>query len=85
MGLCMKTTVELDDALFRRAKEACVREETSLKALIDEALRHLLDRRMRHRNGGTSRVGLPISSMRGGLRPGVDLNDMDRLEDLMNS
>ena len=84
MGLCMKTTVELDDDLLRRSKERALREGTSLKALIEEGLRQLLLRRRRG-NRRRSEVKLPVCSQGGGLQPGVDLNDSADLEDRMNS
>lgn len=85
MGLCMKTTVEIDEDLLRRSKEAGLREGRSLRSLIEEGLRNLLELRERHERGEHVRVELPVSSVRGGLQPGVNLNDSARLEDLMNS
>ena len=85
MGLCMKTTVEIDDALLRRAKETGIREDKSLKALIEEGLRQLLERRARYENGENAWIDLPVSSVEGGLQPGVVLNDSAQLEDVMNS
>lgn len=86
MGLCIKTTVELDDELLRRSKERALQEGTSLKALIEEGLRHLL--RRRHGAGrsgrGQARTKLPLCSQGGGLHPGIDLNDSADLEDRMN-
>jgi hypothetical protein len=85
MGLCMKTTVEIDDALLRQAKETGVREGKSLKALIEDGLRQLLERRVRYEQGKSPRLQLPVSSAGGGLQPGVILNDAAQLEDVMNS
>ena len=39
----MKTTLELPDALFRRAKSAAVQEGVTLKQLFTEALESRLD------------------------------------------
>jgi hypothetical protein len=38
MGDAMKTTIELPDSLFRRAKEAALREGVTLKKLFMQAL-----------------------------------------------
>jgi hypothetical protein len=38
----MKTTVELDDALFTEAKAMAVKRRTTLKAIIEHALRREL-------------------------------------------
>ncbi len=41
----MKTTIELPDAVFRRAKQLAVQEGVTLKRLFTEALESRLDRR----------------------------------------
>ena len=78
----MRTTVRMEDELLRRAKELAARRETTLTAILEEALREWLDRQSRPR--GRPRVDLPVSRSRGGLLPGVDLNDtadlLDRME-----
>lgn len=38
----MKTTIELPDALLRKAKIAAARRNTSLKSLLVEGLQHVL-------------------------------------------
>lgn len=43
MGIRMKTTIELPDPLFRRAKSAAVEEGVTLKQLFTEALESRLD------------------------------------------
>jgi Arc/MetJ family transcription regulator len=40
----MKTTIEITDELLERAKEAARRERTTLRSLVEEGLRHTLDR-----------------------------------------
>lgn len=39
----MKTTIDIADPLLKRAKKAAARRGTSLKALVEEALRDLLE------------------------------------------
>ena len=79
----MRTTVRLDDGLFREAKKAAAEAGESLTRLIESALREKL---ARHRSGGRRRrVRLP--TFRGnGVCPGVDLDNsaalLDRMEGL---
>jgi hypothetical protein len=39
----MKTTVEVPDALFRRAKKYCAEHSISFRVLIEDGLRRVLD------------------------------------------
>ena len=43
----MKTTVEISDAIGRQARHWAAREGTTLRALIEEGLRRVLDERDR--------------------------------------
>jgi len=43
----MKTTVEINDALLDEAKRVARRDGVSLRAVLESALRHELDRRTR--------------------------------------
>ncbi len=81
MLLCMRTTVDINDALLQAAKSRAARDRRSLKAVVDQALREFLSRRQR-----TDADGPPIPVFRGrGVQPGVDLTDNAALEDLMNA
>lgn len=42
MGTLMKTTIELSDSLFQSAKQRAQQSQTTLRALIEEGLRHVL-------------------------------------------
>jgi Arc/MetJ family transcription regulator len=67
MGMAshMKTTVDISDALLQEARRTASREGTTLRSLIEEGLRAVLDQRAAHR-GWT----LPDASVDGeGLRP----------------
>ena len=43
----MKTTVDISDALLTAAKRLAAREQTTVRSLIEEGLRQVLDRRAR--------------------------------------
>ena len=72
----------MEDDLLRRAKEIAVQRSTTLTAILEQALREWLDRQRRSRQ--RRRVDLPVSRSRGGLLPGVTLDDsadlLDRME-----
>jgi hypothetical protein len=78
----MRTTIRIDDALLREAKQVAAQSGTSLTGLIEDAIREKLARR------GTAarrtRVALPTVNGNG-LAPGVDLDDASSLLDLMES
>ena len=75
-----RTTVRLPEDLVRRAKKKALAEERSLTALIEDGLRKVLDelgpptRR--------KRILPPVSSAKGGLMPGIDLDDSAALQEL---
>ena len=75
----MRTTVNIDDDLLRRARELALRDRRSLGDVVDDALRVLLVER---RDQATS---LTLTTYGGsGLRPGVDLEDKEALADLLD-
>lgn len=78
----MRTTVNIEDAQLRLAKELAERTHRSLGAVVTEALAMLLAHE-RKRPRATGRVELPVSGG-GGLRPGVDLEDKDALYELLD-
>jgi hypothetical protein len=73
----MKTTVELPDALLRRARRHALRERTTVRALIERGLRHVLaDDRAPFRLKDASFSG-------GGLTTGRSLADWEDVRDLI--
>ena len=81
MLLCMRTTINISDALFSEAKSRAVRDRKPLRAIVEQALREYLSGPER-----AAAKGPPIPVFRGrGLQPGVDLADNSALEDLMNA
>ncbi len=62
----MKTTLEVPDALLARAKTLAAREGTTIRALVEEGLRHILAERK-----GRGPFHLRRASFAGqGLQPG---------------
>jgi hypothetical protein len=73
-----RTTIHLDEAIYRRVKELARRKDKSLARTIEELLRAAL------RTGARAQPPALVPLHRGnGPRPGVDLADRDRLYDLM--
>jgi hypothetical protein len=75
----MRTTIEISDELFRRAKKRAADEGTTLREVVDVALRNYLSRR-------TKRAGYKLQWRveHGRMLPGVNLDDRDALFDLMD-
>jgi hypothetical protein len=79
MGIWMKTTVEISDALLDEARRQAVREGTTVRALIDDGLRRVL------RTGGkTKAFKLRRATFKGrGLQPGIAPGSWERLRELV--
>jgi hypothetical protein len=75
----MRTTIEINDVLFRAAKRKAAEQGTSLRDVVEAALRQHLGRE--RAAAGYSLQWHPES---GRLQPGVDLGDRDALFDLMD-
>lgn len=75
----VRTTVDLNDDLLRRAKQVAARRGLSLRQLLEEALRAYLQPRK-------ARTGYRLSWRveEGRILPGVRLDDRDALFDLMD-
>lgn len=76
----MRTTVDLDDDILRRAKQAAAESGTTLGRLIEDAVRAVLNRKP---EPAALRTELPVFHGRG-LRPGIDLADSAGLADIMD-
>lgn len=76
----MRTTIRIDDDLYRRAKADAARRGQTVGELIEDALRLAL-----RRPGGTTREIPELPTFGGsGTMPGVDLADSRSLRDLMD-
>ncbi len=75
----MKTTIDIPDPLLEQAKLVASAEGTTLKRLVEEGLRAVIERR-----GEPSGFKLRSSSFKGeGVQPGVDLERWDQLRGLI--
>ncbi len=77
----MRTTIRLDDAVLREAKELAARTGRTLTAVIEDALRHELAS-LDGRRSAPRKAELP-SFDGGGLQPGVNLDSNAELLELM--
>lgn len=77
----MRTTVDIDEHLLAEAKQLAAATHRTLGAVVDDALRKLTAdaEAARSREG---EVKLPVDG-RGGLQPGVDLEDKEALAELL--
>jgi hypothetical protein len=75
----MRTTLDLNDQLLRQAKKRAADEQSSLRAVVESALRLYLSGR--HRRPGYK---LRWRTESGRLLPGVRLEDREALWDLMD-
>ena len=78
MFICMRTTLNLDDALMRAAKQEAAARGVTLTRIIEEALRAELTPRPAR---GGFRLEFPVVS--GRRPPQVDISDRDALYDAM--
>ena len=79
MLLCMRTTIEIGDELFRQAKRRAADDHVTLREIVEKALRGYLGPRPR-RKKYKLRWG---PGQKGRLMPGVDLDDRDSLYEIM--
>jgi len=75
----MRTTIDIDEKLLKAAKKRAIDDGRTLKAIVEEALRQILD---------PKRTEKPYKfnwkSRGGGLQPGVNLEDWDFVRDRMD-
>ena len=79
MGSHMKTTVDISDSLLQAAKEFSIREKVTLRELVEEGLREVLEKR---REAGDFRLR-PASFKGEGLQPGISEGSWARIRDLI--
>jgi hypothetical protein len=77
----MRTTIHVPDDLLARAKQLAAERNTTLTAVINDALREVLSRH-RALDGGGLQTRL-VTFDGGGTLPGVDLDDAVALLEVM--
>ena len=80
MLFCMRTTLDIDDRLGRRARRRAADTGMTLTAVIEQALRESF---AREDAGHAERVPLPVSDG-DGVAPGIDLSNNRELRDVMD-
>jgi hypothetical protein len=81
MLICMRTTLELDDTLMRKAKELAAAEHKPLRAIVEQALREKFLRY--HQPEELKPELLVVSEKTGGTVSGIDLDSSSALYDRM--
>lgn len=76
----MRTTMNIDDDLYRRAKALAAAGGRSVTSVVEDALRIAL---MEFEQPSTFR-GLPVSRQGGDVMPGVDLDDSRSLQAILD-
>ena len=76
----MRTTIRLEDSLLAEAKRIAAENDITLTSVVENALRQSFAHQERAGKRGKVRF---TTSGKGGLRPGVDLDDSAALLDLM--
>ena len=79
MLMCMRTTIELNDELFRKAKRRAADDRGSLRSVVESALRSYLQAPVRRQH-----YKLRWRPQKGRVLPGVRLDDRDALFDVMD-
>jgi hypothetical protein len=80
MLFCMRTTLDIDDRLMRLVKKQAVESGQTITGVIENALREAL---VRQKEVRSKPFKLRWRTVRGRLRPGVDLTDRDVLYERM--
>jgi Arc/MetJ family transcription regulator len=76
----MRTTISIDDDVFRTAKQRAAAEGRTLGEFVTEALRERIVRRPRR---GRTRYE-PVTFGKSGTLPGIDLTNNAAVRDLMD-
>jgi hypothetical protein len=78
MGAHMKTTIEIADELLDRSKAVARREHTTLRSLVEDGLRRVLDEQSAKKRPFQLRA---IQFCGGGFKEGFDAASWQRIRD----
>ncbi len=81
MLICMRTTMDLDDALLQKAKDLALKEHKPLREIIEQALREKFLRYPAPEE--LEPITLTVSEKTGGVAGGIDLDNSADLYDIM--
>ena len=79
MYLCMRTTIDIPDPLFRRAKKAAAEQGVALREIVLRALRTHLDP-----PAAAASYSFDWRVFPGALRPGLPVDSNAALEELLD-
>jgi plasmid stability protein len=79
--LTMRTTVRLDDDLYREVKARAAREGRTVASVLEDAVRI----GMRRPAAAEAKPFINVPSGRGGVMPGVDLSDNSSLSEFLDA
>ena len=79
MGAHMKTTIEISDAVLEQAKRLASKEGTTLRSLVEEGLRRVVE----ERSGGDSFKLRDVAYRGKGLQPEVSEGSWERLREVI--
>ena len=69
----MRTTLNINDTLLKKAKKCSIERNCSLGEIVDEALRLSL---VTQKKSDTAAIARPLKTFAGsGIQPGIDLNN----------
>lgn len=71
MGVCMKTTIDIADSLLSAAKARASKEGTTLRALVEEGLRRVLEQRRSPQPFQLRRASFAGKGLQDGVREGT--------------
>ncbi len=75
--MCMKTTVEISDALLKEARKVAAREGTTVRAMVEQGLRQVLEQRR-----AAKAFRLRKATFKGnGLQPGVSGASWEKIQE----
>ena len=71
MGICMKTTVEIPDALLNEAKQLAASQHTTVRALIEQGLQRVLIERKERAGHRLRHASFAGEGLQGDVREGA--------------
>ena len=78
MGICMKTTVDISDAILEEAKTVASKQGTTVRSLIEQGLREVLTKHQEPRPFKLRKVTFKGK----GLHPSAEGHAWDRIREL---